>query len=420
MLGEYGIKSTSSWMIRVAAGAVLIGLMLVVGQSQVVIVPSKMRPSKSSGKTKPRSKSRPAVVSATPPTPERPQETALNSISMIQPMAFVVVPPKLPGSSNADFRMLTGMGTSIARLINYSFDVLTADDRGRQMERRKENSRYFQEGLSSGIQLEMVEVPGGAFLMGNVESDSEESKRVYVHGVEREIRDSLVKRRQWEAPQHMVKVSAFYMSKFEITQAQWRAVASLPKVYRELVSDPSHFKGGNRPVEMVSWEDAVEFCERLSRATGRRYRLPTEAEWEYACRAGTNTQFHFGDSITTEWANYQGKQPYGSSPKGTYRQQTLPVGTPGLANAFGLHDMHGNVWEWCLDTWHDNYQASPNDGRAWENGGILYLKVLRGGSWDSSAAECRSASRNRMTSTMRLNNIGFRVVIEVFDQLANR
>jgi formylglycine-generating enzyme required for sulfatase activity len=156
----------------------------------------------------------------------------------------------------------------------------------------------------------------------------------------------------------------------------------------------------------------VEFCERLSRATGRRYRLPTEAEWEYACRAGAQWPFHFGQAIIPEWANYHGRYPYAAAPKSAHRQQTIPVGSLGIANAFGLYDMHGNVWEWCLDSWHDNYFSSPEDGSSWEEGGVGYLKALRGGAWDSSAGECRVSSRNRITSSLRLNNVGFRVVAE--------
>ncbi len=303
-----------------------------------------------------------------------------------------------------------------SRLSSFGFDVITSDDRGRISGRRVETARFFLEELAGGISLEMVQIPAGNYMMGSLETEVAEEKKEYGRGVEREIKEALIRRLNWETPQHMVKIPAFYMSKYEITQAQWRAVASLPKVNRELVSDPSQFKGSNRPVEKVSWEEAVEFCERLSRATGRRYRLPAEAEWEYACRAGTDTPFHFGDSIKTDWANYQGKYTYSNSPKGEFREQTLPVGSIGVANAFGLQDMHGNVWEWCRDVWHESYEAAPEDGSAWDKGKILYLKILRGGAWDSTAGECRSNSRNRMTSTIRLNNVGFRVVAEITEQ----
>jgi formylglycine-generating enzyme required for sulfatase activity len=303
-------------------------------------------------------------------------------------------------------------------LAAFGYDVLTADERAKVLDRRRESSRYYLEQLSGGLALEMVGIPGGAFLMGSVETELEGIKKSYIRGIDREIKESLLRRVNSETPQHLVKVAPFYMSKYEITQAQWRVVAGLPKVNRELMSDPSQFKGGNRPVEKVSWEDAMEYCERLTRATGRKYRLPSEAEWEYAARAGTSSQFHFGEGISTEWVNYNGKFSFGASPKGEFKQQTLPVGSLALANAFGLFDMHGNVWEWCQDTWHDNYESAPEDGKAWVKGEIQYLKAIRGGAWDSSGGESRSTSRNKMTSTIRLNNIGFRVVAEVSDQLA--
>jgi formylglycine-generating enzyme required for sulfatase activity len=300
-------------------------------------------------------------------------------------------------------------------------EVQFSGERRRQIQLLLNADRLTAYGLTvdqvrQAIQRQNVEIPGGTFMMGSVASEIEVLKKEYVRGIEREIKDALVRRLSWEGPQHMVKIPAFYLSKFEVTQAQWRAVASLPKVKRDLVSDPSHFKGSNRPVENISWDDAVEFCERLSRATGRRYRLPTEAEWEYACRAGTNTPFNVGDAIKTEWANYHGKHTYASSPKGVYREQTVIVGSLGIGNAFGLYDMHGNVWEWCSDTWHDNYNTAPDDGKPRENGDLKYLRVIRGGSWDSSAGECRSNARNRMTASIQLNSIGFRVVTEVTGQ----
>jgi formylglycine-generating enzyme required for sulfatase activity len=397
------------------ACVLLISFGLSVAYSQVILVRSKLSSSKTTGgKSKSKSKSK-ANTAPTPMANPTPVSTLTSSLEPIPPsLAFVVKPPEFQTESNLTLGLpiVSALPVPLSKLLTYEFEVINADDRGRVVGRRAERARYFNEVLSVGVQIEMVEIPGGAFMMGSVESEIEELKTEYVRGIEREIKEALLRRLQWEAPQHMVKIPAFSMTKYEITQAQWRAVASLPKVRRELVSDPSQFKGSNRPVEKISWEEAVEFCERLSRATGHRYRLPTEAEWEYACRAGTNTPFNFGDSIKTEWANYHGKHTYATSPKGPFREQTLPVGSLGVPNAFGLYDMHGNVWEWCSDTWHDNYAAAPADGKAWVNSGIPYLKILRGGSWDSSAGECRSNSRNRMTSTIQLNNIGFRVVVE--------
>ena len=189
---------------------------------------------------------------------------------------------------------------------------------------------------------------------------------------------------------------------------------------REIDPDPSYFKGDDRPVEQVSWFEAVEFCDRLSHHTGRTYRLPSEAEWEYACRAGTTSPFHFGETITTDLANYRGTDEpsfdwsgsYGRGPKGIYREETTPVGSFGIANAFGLYDMHGNVWEWCQDHWHDNYEGAPTDGSAWvdavaEKGAS---RVLRGGSWYSYPAFCRSAVHPFNDPGYRFNSYGFRVV----------
>ncbi|NEP63642.1 MAG: formylglycine-generating enzyme family protein, partial [Symploca sp. SIO2G7] len=185
------------------------------------------------------------------------------------------------------------------------------------------------EKLGNGVTLEMVCVPEGDFLMGAPKSEAEHANSS-------------------EGPQHRVQVSAFYMGKFPVTQAQWEAVTKLKKIEIDLQSEPSYFKGDNLPVEQVSWFEAVEFCQRLSRYTGKSYRLPSEAEWEYACRAGTTTPFCFGESISTEQANYDGNYTYGNGKKGKYRKKTTPVGNLS-ANSFGLYDMHGNVWEWCQD-----------------------------------------------------------------------
>ena len=301
-------------------------------------------------------------------------------------------------------------------LSEYLVDVITSDQRGKVTQSRKNRARYFTEKLSDGVVIEMVEAPGGTFSMGTTADELEQIARDHGRDVEKEMKPRLSERLRWETPQRTVRVSGFYLSKYEITQAQWRAVAQLPKVKRDLISDPSYFKGGSRPVEMVSWEDAMEFCERLSRATGRKYRLPTEAEWEYACRAGSRSAFHFGDTVTPAWANYDAKSPYASAPKSDSRQQTTPVGSLGVANAFGLYDMHGNVWEWCLDTWHDNYFQAPNDGSSREKEANNYVKVIRGGAWNSFAGECRASARNRITAPFKLNGIGFRVVAEAEDK----
>jgi formylglycine-generating enzyme required for sulfatase activity len=250
--------------------------------------------------------------------------------------------------------------------------------------------------------LELMEIPGGTFTMG---TEDEEIER-------------LVKKFGWdgyrrERPRHRVTVSSFYMGRYPITQAQWRAIAATAKIDIDLKTNPSHFKGDELPVESVNWYQATEFCKRLSRETKREYRLPSEAEWEYACRAGTTTAFHFGETITADLANYRGTgtKTYADEPKGKYRRKTTPVGYFQVANAFGLYDMHGNVWEWCQDDYHPNYQGAPTDGSAWIRKNKSTTKVLRGGSWGSYPVFCRSAFRNlRDRRAARNDHVGFRVV----------
>jgi formylglycine-generating enzyme required for sulfatase activity len=237
----------------------------------------------------------------------------------------------------------------------------------------------------------MVKIPAGSFLMGSPEDEPERS--------------------EVEGPQHEVTLGAFWMAQTPITQAQWRAVAGWQKGGRDLESDPSEFKGANRPVERVSWHDAQEFCRRLSQRTGQRYGLPSEAQWEYACRAGSTTPFHFGATLTPELANYHGNYVYGNGPKGTYREQTIDVASfP--ANGWALHDMHGNVYEWCEDHWHESYNFAPGDDQPWLIPAAAHdaPRLLRGGSWNCGPRLCRSAVRFSYAHTdFRGNVIGFRV-----------
>ncbi|GCL40902.1 bifunctional serine/threonine-protein kinase/formylglycine-generating enzyme family protein [Dolichospermum planctonicum] len=267
----------------------------------------------------------------------------------------------------------------INNLKTFSFEVVSTDATGNIINRRNESAKYFTEDLGNGVTLEMVEIPGGTFIMGSPENEAG--------------------RYSDEGPQHQVTVPAFFMAKYELTQAQYQAIMG---------SNPSAFKGNNRPVERVSWNDAVTFCEKLSQKTQKYYRLPSEAEWEYGCRAGTTTPFYFGESITADLVNYDGNYTYGSASKGQYRQQTADVGSfP--PNAFGLYDMHGNVWEWCLDDYIDNYNATPKDGSALTRRSG-YNKLLRGGSWFNNPAVCRSAYRYNDNLVYSNYGIGFRVV----------
>ena len=229
--------------------------------------------------------------------------------------------------------------------------------------------------------------------------------------------DDELERADWEGPQHEVSVSTFFMGKYPVTQAQWRFVAGLEQVNRMLEPDPSRFKGDNHPVEQVSWYEAVEFCDRISLYTGHDYHLPTEAEWEYACRAGTTTPFHFGETISTKMANYNGTDKkygaYGRGLKGECREETTPVDYFGVSNAWGLCDMHGNVYEWCQDHWHDNYEGAPEDGSAWLSDDQETPRVRRGGSWELNARVCRSAYRNNDDPIEPSINIGVRVVCSI-------
>ena len=258
-----------------------------------------------------------------------------------------------------------------------------------EIKRITKNADYFAQDLGNGVILEMVAIPGGTFIMGSPENEEDRSSD--------------------ESPQHQVTVPSFFMGKYPVTQKQWRAVAALGKVNIDLESDPSYFKGDNLPVERVSWNDAQEFCARLSRMANKTYRLPTEAEWEYACRGGTTTPFYCGETISTDLANYNGNYTYGQGQKGQYREKTTEVGIfP--ANPFGLYDMCGNVWEWCEDKWHETYINAPIDGTAWTSLSSE-LRLLRGGSWVYYPRLCRSAYRLNFSPDYSNNRNGFRLVV---------
>jgi formylglycine-generating enzyme required for sulfatase activity len=300
----------------------------------------------------------------------------------------------------------------------FEFETVQVDEHGNVIERKPGRAFAFRESLTDEIELEMVAIPGGEFIMGSPESEYNRSED--------------------ETPQHLVTIQPFFMGKYPVTEAQWHAIADTLPVERNLdlnsgglleedlpVEEMYWGKATNLPVTGMFWDQAIEFCHRLSRDTGRNYRLPTEAEWEYACRAGTETPFSFGQTITTDLANYRGTDcgnvdeqwflsgSYDRGPKGIFRDDITPIDAfP--PNAFGLYDMHGNVSEWCLDPWHGNYRGAPADGSAWISGGDDNV-VIRGGSFNTFPAHCRSASRHLQTLERysRYCTKGFRVVCEI-------
>jgi formylglycine-generating enzyme required for sulfatase activity/serine/threonine protein kinase len=272
------------------------------------------------------------------------------------------------------------------KLTKIQFTSVKLNDKGIIIAKPPGSAQIYTEALGNGVDLKMVKIPGSKFMMGSPESEKNRSDR--------------------ESPQHQVTVPEFYLGQTLVTQAQYQAIMG---------NNPSRFTGNDKlPVEEVSWLDAVAFCEKLSQKTKRTYRLPSEAEWEYACRAGTNTPYAFGETINPSVVNYDGDYSYGGATKGEYRQKTTPVGSfP--PNLFGLYDLHGNLWEWCLDEYTNNYNGAPTDGSA--RGDIILreenkYRVLRGGSWSHIAPNCRSADRFYYAAAHRNNTIGFRVVCQ--------
>ncbi|WP_232251393.1 bifunctional serine/threonine-protein kinase/formylglycine-generating enzyme family protein [Oscillatoria acuminata] len=286
----------------------------------------------------------------------------------------------------------------------FNFEVVYLDVRGQERNREQRKAELFEQVLGDNpvLKLEMVKISAGTYLMGSPDVEMVKSQYQPSNLTER--------------PQRKVSIDAFFMSRFPITQAIWKFIAHLPKVQIDLNPDCSQFKQDeNNPVEQVSWFQAQEFCDRLSHLTQLNYRLPSEAEWEYACKAGMeNKPFHFGDTITTKYANYDGTESYNYEPMGEFHKQTKSVGISGVANAFGLSDMHGNVWEWCADPKHDDYQGAPLDGRSWEIEGEAnntILRVLRGGAWETKAGECRATNRKFVRPHRSRSSFGFRVAL---------
>ncbi len=291
-----------------------------------------------------------------------------------------------------------------------SVETVLVDDTGKIIETKTHTVYFYEEVLGDNIPpLIMMVIPEGDFIMGSPKTEP--------------------KRYNDESPHHKVTVAPFWLAQTPITQAQWNFVANLPQIQQEL--SPKYNNNENdHPVTELSWYDAMEFCARLSRYTGSYYRLPSEAEWEYACRAGTTTPFHFGETITGELANYDATSTYANEPAGENPGKTIPVKSFS-PNAFGLYDMHGQVWEWCADPWHENYEAAPKDSRVWDEKNKnknhyqnilesidLLLKddrdrVMRGGSWFYNPDFCRSACRDGNYPVVRNILNGFRVACGV-------
>jgi formylglycine-generating enzyme required for sulfatase activity len=254
--------------------------------------------------------------------------------------------------------------------------------------------------ITNSIGMKLKLIPAGSFMMGSPKDEKD--------------------RREDEGPQHRVRITKpFYLGVYTVTQKQYKEVRG---------ENPSWFskEGGGRnrvkdegstddfPVENVSWHDAKKFCAKLSarakeKKAGRVYRLPTEAEWEYACRAGTTTPFHFGKSASSRQANFYGYAPYGGAARGPNLERTCKVGSY-KPNAWGLYDMHGNVWQWCADWYEEDYykKSDKEDPKGPKGRGA---RVLRGGAWDHYGRICRAALRNWGPPVVRQNGVGFRVVV---------
>ena len=271
----------------------------------------------------------------------------------------------------------------------FEFETVKVNEQGKIIERRRKTAEYWDLDLGEGVVLTLVKVPAGQFWMGSP-SDEEE-------------------RRDVESPRHLVQLSEFWIGKYPVTQHQWQRVAALPKAQQDLEPRPSRFEGNQHPIERVSWDDAQEFCHRVSQQTRQTVGLPSEAQWEYACRAGSDTPFAYGPTLNSQIANYNADYTYGNGETGKFRGTTTPVGQfP--ANNWGLFDMHGNVLEWCEDAWFPNHDGAPtNDTARTLNKSVSY-KTVRGGSWINNPRSCRSALRYPYSHGDHYYYLGFRVV----------
>jgi formylglycine-generating enzyme required for sulfatase activity len=276
------------------------------------------------------------------------------------------------------------------------FTSVKVDSTGKIIDRPQGTAEIFVEDLGNDVSLTMVKISEGEFIMGSPTGEETSTEH--------------------ERPQHLVKVPDFYMDQTLVTQAQWQRIMGY---------NPSKFTGdGGLPLEQVSWLEAQEFCKKLSKRVQREYRLPSEAEWEYACRSGTTTPFYFGKTISSEVVNYRAQEwlnlstdiKYGDGKTGEFRNRTTLI-NEFSPNAFGLYDLHGNLSEWCLDHWHDNYQGAPSDGSAWLSNNDKANRIMRGGAWGNFPRNCRSARRKSFALDKRSDYFGFRVVCDIYRTL---
>jgi eukaryotic-like serine/threonine-protein kinase len=272
----------------------------------------------------------------------------------------------------------------------FSFETVNVNNFGKIIKRTKKSAFYYTENIGNNISIEMVYIPSGSYMMGSPVSNSDD-----------EDNGEIIRYR--ETPQRLVNIPAFYIAKYLTTQEQYQVI---------MAENPSKFRGTKRPVEQVDWSTARQYCNNLERRTKKKYVLPSESQWEYACRAGTDTLFYCGDTINNDLANYNSKCRYKNQELGLDIPQTTDV-DKFPPNSFGLYDVHGNVSEWCADLRSTTYQNAPTDERPWVHGDSWWSgwndgdHMLRGGSWFSGLDDCRSASR---TSGLQIpSHVGFRV-----------
>jgi formylglycine-generating enzyme required for sulfatase activity/tRNA A-37 threonylcarbamoyl transferase component Bud32 len=288
--------------------------------------------------------------------------------------------------------------TNSPKLTKAQFTSIKLNERGQSTDKPISTAEVFSEDLGGGIGLTMVKIPAGEFMMGQSTEEKQQIIKQYGEDFYRKYASD-------ETPQHVVKVPQFYLGQNLVTQEQWETVIG---------NNPSSFKSDSKlPVDSVSWLDAMEFCQKLSKKTGRPYQLPSEAKWEYACRSGTKTPFAFGETITPEVVNYHGSYPYGGAVKGEFRNKTTPVGIfP--PNLYGLYDMHRNLWEWCLDEYISSYREASDDSNA--RGDISSRdgnkeRSLRGGAWNLYPFYSRSANREPYKASNHNKNFSLRVAL---------